>query len=395
MNFRSRFALLCSLFLILVVGCETVPLTGRSQLSLISDSELFSLSFKQHKAFLKENRPLRNSADAEMVKRVGRRIQGAVERYMEQQGQKQRLANYQWSFDLVEDDEINAFCMPGGKVVFLTGILEYTRDEEGVAAVMGHEIAHAIANHGGERMSQSLLVEVGAAVLEAATEDSKAGPLLGLAYGLGTQFGVMLPFSRLHESEADHMGLIFMAMAGYDPSKAVDFWKRMSQKGQSVPEFFSTHPSDETRIEEIRKLLPKALPIYAEHRQDHPSADVENQQEKPHFLKKRQEETARNRTEGQEKKAPALRKRPADSPSGDEEQEKPRPLKKRPADLSGDEADAERRPRLKKASPDIARDEDEATERGPRVVKKRAAKPSPEVSQEEDEEEDEEESEEE
>ncbi|MBF0177067.1 MAG: M48 family metallopeptidase [Magnetococcales bacterium] len=261
-----RFA--CSMILMLVAGCATVPITGRSQLSLISNSELFSLSFKEHKKFLKENEPLHDTSEALMVKQVGQRIQQAVEGYMEQQGMSEQLSGYVWSFDLVEDEDTNAFCLPGGKVVFLTGILEYTEDEDGVAVVMGHEIAHAIANHGGERMSQRMLVGVGAELLQAATEDdSETGALLGVAYGLGTQLGVMLPFSRLHESEADRLGLTFMAMAGYDPSKAVDFWQRMRDKkegeGESgLVEFLSTHPADETRIANIRQWLPEVMPIY-------------------------------------------------------------------------------------------------------------------------------------
>jgi predicted Zn-dependent protease len=177
-----------------------------------------------------------------------------------------RLEGYAWEFNLVEDEAVNAWCMPGGKVVVFTGILPVTRDATGLAVVMGHEIAHAVANHGNERMSQGLMVQMGGTALSKALEDKpeETRNLFLTSFGLGTQVGVLLPYSRLHENESDHLGLIFMAMAGYDPRSAVDFWERMAtqKSGGAPPEFLSTHPSDKTRIENIKSLLPEALRYY-------------------------------------------------------------------------------------------------------------------------------------
>ena len=200
-----------------------------------------------------------------MVKRVGRNIQQAVEQYFADKNMSGQLNGYAWEFNLVDSDEVNAWCMPGGKVVIYTGILPVTKDENGLAVVMGHEVAHAIAEHGNERMSQGLLVQLGGMGLQAALENEPAltQQLALAAFGLGSQVGVMLPFSRLHESEADQMGLIFMAMAGYHPNNAVEFWQRMAaQGGGEPPEFLSTHPSNQTRINDIKKLIPEAMQYY-------------------------------------------------------------------------------------------------------------------------------------
>lgn len=200
-----------------------------------------------------------------MVKRVGQRIQVAVEKYMADNNLRRQLEDYLWEFNLVESKEINAWCMPGGKVVVYTGILPITKDENGLAVVMGHEIAHAVAKHGNERMSQGLLTEMGGVALTVALRDKPAQTqqLFMTAFGVGAQVGVLLPFSRVQESEADHLGLIFMAMAGYDPHGAVTFWERMAQQGGAKPpEFLSTHPSDETRINKIKAELPEALQYY-------------------------------------------------------------------------------------------------------------------------------------
>lgn len=248
-----------------VYYCSTVPITGRSQLNLIPASEMNSLSFQQYNDFLKTNKLSTNKKDAEMVKRVGQRIQKAVETYFAQNNLSKELEGYNWEFNLVESPDVNAWCMPGGKVVVYTGILPITKDETGLAVVMGHEIAHAVAQHGAERMSQGLLQQLGGAALSVALKDEPETTrnLFGAAYGIGTEVGIMLPFSRTHESEADHLGLIFMSMAGYDPNAAVDFWTRMaSQSGSKPPEFLSTHPSDETRIADIKKELPEALKYY-------------------------------------------------------------------------------------------------------------------------------------
>lgn len=248
-----------------VYYCSTVPITGRSQLSLIPDSEMNAMSFSQYSEFIKTNKLSSNKTDVDIVKRVGVKIQHAVETYFAQKNLSKELAGYQWEFNVVESEEVNAWCMPGGKVVVYTGILPITKDETGLAVVMGHEIAHAIAKHGSERMSQGLLQQLGGVALSVALQDEPetTQAIFMTAYGVGTTVGVMLPFSRTHESEADHLGLIFMAMAGYDPNYAVDFWTRMAANSQGAPpEWLSTHPSNETRIANIKKLLPEALSYY-------------------------------------------------------------------------------------------------------------------------------------
>jgi len=261
-----------SSFMITVVAvvlfqtCSTVPLTGRSQLNMIPSSEMLTMSFQQYDQFLKEAKLSTNKVEVDRVKRVGANIQKAVEKYMSEHAISSRLRGYDWEFNLVEDDQVNAWCMPGGKVVVYTGILPVTQSEEGLAVVMGHEIAHAIAEHGNERMSQQLLQQVGAVGLMVAMKEEPAETQalwLGV-YGVGTTVGIMLPYSRTHESEADHLGLIFMAMAGYDPHAAPEFWKRMAagKQGGSPPEFLSTHPSDQTRINDITAWIPEAMKYY-------------------------------------------------------------------------------------------------------------------------------------
>jgi len=248
-----------------VYYCSTVPITGRSQLSLIPASEMNAMSFSQYSEFIKTNKLSSNKTDVDVVKRVGVRIQKAVETYFAQKNLSKELDGYQWEFNVVESEEVNAWCMPGGKVVVYTGILPVTKDETGLAVVMGHEIAHAIAQHGGERMSQGLLQQLGGVALSVAlaNEPQETQALFYTAYGIGTTIGVMLPFSRTHESEADRLGLVFMAMAGYDPNAAVDFWTRMAANSKGAPpEWLSTHPSNETRIADIKKLLPEALSYY-------------------------------------------------------------------------------------------------------------------------------------
>jgi predicted Zn-dependent protease len=200
-----------------------------------------------------------------MVKRVGSKIKAAVESYFSQNNLAGELAGYKWEFTLIEDSQVNAFCMPGGKVVVYTGILPVTKTETCLAVVLGHEIAHAVARHGDERMSQEMLSQMGSTALEQALskKSSETKALWMSAFGIGSQIGVLLPYSRLHESEADRLGLIFMAMAGYDPNEAIPFWQRMaaSAKGKTA-EFLSTHPSDATRISDIKKELPEALKYY-------------------------------------------------------------------------------------------------------------------------------------
>lgn len=243
--------------LAVLAGCQTVPVTGRSQLMLISEEQEIGLGRAAWKEFLKKAKISTDPKANELVQRVGARIAAITGKN-----------NYQWEFKVVADDKaINAFALPGGKVAVYTGILPVTRDEVGLAAVIGHEVAHAIARHGGERMSQGLLVQLGAVGLSAAVGrgDPQTVDKVNQAFGIGVGVGFILPFSRAHESEADHLGLIYMAKAGYDPREAIGFWQRMeaASKGKSrPPEFLSTHPSSQTRIEQIRAWLPEALSYY-------------------------------------------------------------------------------------------------------------------------------------
>lgn len=255
--------------ILMVYACSTVPLTGRSKLSIVDDSELQQQAALGYKQLLTDPKtkvvPL-TSTDAQRVKRVGQRIAAAVTQYMNQNGYGAQIQNYQWEYNLIQSPEINAWCMPGGKIAVYTGILPITQDDNGLATVMGHEIAHAIAQHSAERASQMTLAQVGGTALGAATggKSQATQQLVNQMYGIGGQL-TLLRFGRNQESEADKMGLSFMAMAGYDPKTAVGFWQRMSDasKGKSrQPEFLSTHPSDDTRIAQIQRELPNALKYY-------------------------------------------------------------------------------------------------------------------------------------
>ncbi|MGD1845891.1 MAG: M48 family metallopeptidase [Salibacteraceae bacterium] len=252
--------------ILLMSACGKVPITGRKQINLLPETTLMSMSVANYQEFLSTNKTLSSNANnqAQMVQRVGQRIASAVETYLKKHGQGKRVKDYKWEFNLVQDDAVNAWCMPGGKVVFYTGILPVTKDEEGLAVVMGHEIAHAIARHGNERMSQTLAVQAGGVGLGVAMSEKPelTQNLFMQAYGLGSNLG-MLAFSRSHESESDKMGLVFMALAGYNPEAAVGFWQRMAALGgQAPPEFLSTHPSHDTRIQNIREFLPEAKKYY-------------------------------------------------------------------------------------------------------------------------------------
>jgi len=252
---------------LLLSSCTQVDITGRKQLIMVPDSLMNSMSFQSYSQFLSENKLSTDTQKTQMVKRVGGRIQVAVEEYCAKNGTQDRLSGYKWEFNLIEDPSVNAWCMPGGKVVVYTGLLPVAQTDTGLAVVMGHEIAHAFAKHGSERMTQSLLTELGGVALSTAmnNQPEQTKSLFLQAYGTGTQIGILLPFSRVHESEADHLGLIFMAMAGYDPHEAVTFWQRMadSSKGQQKPpEFLSTHPAEETRIKNLEGLIPEAMNYY-------------------------------------------------------------------------------------------------------------------------------------
>lgn len=257
------FLLMGCLFL---SSCATVPISGRRQIDFIPSSMMLAMSFQQYDEFLKENKISQDRRQTELVNNVGRNIQKAVETYMANNNMSDRLNNYKWEFNLVESEEINAWCMSGGKVVVYTGILPITKDETGLAVVIGHEVAHAVARHGDERMSHILLTELGGLTLQAALKEKpqETQQLWSTAFGIGSQVGFLLPYSRLQESEADRLGLIFMAMAGYNPNKAIDFWGRMFQAHKSgrPPEFLSTHPTDEKRIQQIKSYIPEALTYY-------------------------------------------------------------------------------------------------------------------------------------
>jgi predicted Zn-dependent protease len=247
-----------------IYACSTVPLTGRKQLAMLPESELMAMSLTAYGDFLKQSRISVDNAESRMVKEVAGKISKAAEQYLIQNGLESRVADFQWEIHLIEDEAPNAWAMPGGKMVVYTGILPYTKTPEGLAVVIGHEIAHAVARHGNERMSQGLLIQTGGLALSLALSEKPQATqqLFMAAYGVGSTVGISLPFSRTHEYEADHLGLIFMAMAGYDPNAAVDFWERMPKGGARPPEYLSTHPSDQNRIANIQKLLPQAMKYY-------------------------------------------------------------------------------------------------------------------------------------
>jgi len=260
---NGLFTLLIAAFLF--QSCSLVPIIGRRQLSLVSDADMLSMSFVQYGQFLKENKLSTNTSQTNMVKGVGRRIQNAVATYFARNNLSQDLNGFAWEFNLIENKEVNAWCMPGGKVVVYSGILPVTQNETGLAVVVAHEIAHAVAKHSNERMSQALVAQLGGQRLAAALQQKsqQTQQIWMSVFGVGVQLGAVLPYNRLQESEADHLGLIFMAMAGYDPNGSVEFWQRMSHNaGAKPPEFLSTHPSDENRIQKIKSEIPEAMKYY-------------------------------------------------------------------------------------------------------------------------------------
>jgi predicted Zn-dependent protease len=260
-----KVAALCCV-LLMQTSCSRVAITGRKQFNIVPDTMMNSMSLQSYNEFLTSSKLSSDTQKTRMVKDVGARIQKAVEKYCAENNLSSRIRSYQWEFNLVEDPNVNAWCMPGGKVVVYTGLLPVAQNEAGLAVVMGHEIAHAIARHGSERMSQGLMVELGGMALSEALakQPAQTKELFMKSYGLGTEVGVLLPYSRLHENEADRMGLIFMAMAGFNPNEAVSFWERMSaaSKGPRPLELLSTHPADSTRINNIKKLIPEAMQYY-------------------------------------------------------------------------------------------------------------------------------------
>ena len=247
-------------------GCAQVPITGRRSLHLVPESELLTLSLQQYNEVLQKSKLSTDNQKVAMVRRVGNRVAKAAESFLAETGHKDLIKDFQWQFNLIEDDETaNAWVMPGGKAAVYTGILPFTQDETGLAVVLGHEVGHALANHGNERMSQELLANMGGMALSVAlsSQPQMTQELAMAAFGAGASIGVLLPYSRLQESEADHIGLILMARAGYDPREAVPFWQRMNKApGSRPPELLSTHPAPETRIADIQALIPEAMAYY-------------------------------------------------------------------------------------------------------------------------------------
>jgi predicted Zn-dependent protease len=252
----------------MLIACSKNALTGKKQFTLLPEAELQNMATQQYQQFLSSNKVVAtsNNRDAEMVKRVGNRIIKSVEDYYAQKGISNELAGFKWEVNLVEDKAVNAWCMPGGKIVVYTGILPITQNEAALAAVMGHEVSHALLRHGNQRMSQGLIQQLGGVALAVAVANKpqQTQELFMGAYGVGSTVGVMLPFSRNHELQADKYGLIWTAMAGYNPQEAIGLWERMEKasNGQKPPEFLSTHPSEGRRIEEIKKAMPEAMKYY-------------------------------------------------------------------------------------------------------------------------------------
>lgn len=262
--------LFTSLFVVLsfVIACTQNPLTKKSQLTLLPESELQAMGTQQYQQFLSTNRVVSasNNRDAAMVKRVGQRIARAVEDYYAQNGLTDKLKGFNWEYNLVDDKAVNAWCMPGGKIVVYTGLLPVTQNEAALAVVVGHEVSHALLQHGNTRMSQGLLQQLGGVALSVAVANKpvETQNLFMTAYGAGTTVGIMLPFSRNQELEADRFGLIWTAMAGYNPQEAIPLWERMERasQGQSPPEFLSTHPSEGRRINQLQRHMPEAMKYY-------------------------------------------------------------------------------------------------------------------------------------
>jgi predicted Zn-dependent protease len=252
-----------------MVACSRNAITGRSQLKLLPESQLQSMATQQYQEFLSTNKVVNSSSnrDAEMVNRVGRRISNAVTAYFASKGLSKSLEGYNWEYHLVQNNDANAWCMPGGKIVVYTGLLPYTQNEAALAVVLGHEVSHAVLQHGNERMSQQMGAELVGAGLQVALANRPVETQNAFltAFGLGSQVGLLLPYARKHEYEADHYGLIWAAMSGYNPQEAIPLWERMaaaSQNSQRPPEFLSTHPVEANRIQKIKEWMPEALSYY-------------------------------------------------------------------------------------------------------------------------------------
>lgn len=258
MKLKNIFTLLGSAALI--ISCAVNPFTGKKTMALVPNSQLFPTAFAQYDQFLTENKVIKGTADAAMVTRVGQKIAVAAERWLNANGYVGYLNDYKWEYNLVDDKTVNAWCMPGGKIVVYTGILPIAKGEAGLAAILGHEVAHALANHGQQRMSAAYVQQGVAIAGNIAIKDEQSRNAFNQYYGVGSEVGLMLPFSRSHETEADKIGLYLMAIAGYNPAEAAELWKRMSSQsgGEAPPELLSTHPSNESRIANLTALAPKA-----------------------------------------------------------------------------------------------------------------------------------------
>lgn len=259
---KKLYYLLIILFL---TSCGSVPFTGRRQLQLVSNDEVIALSLQQYQEFMRSAPVERGTEEAKMVERVGSRIAKAVETFYKSNGYESELANYAWEFNLVADKSVNAFAMPGGKVVVYSGLLPVTQTEEALAVVIGHEIAHVIAQHSNERISQQVALQYGGAIAGGLLGNSESARQIGsTVFGIGAQYGVMMPYARKQELESDEIGVIVMAIAGYDPRVAIPFWQRMAEASSSsqIPEVLSTHPADNRRIEKLNAIMPTALQYY-------------------------------------------------------------------------------------------------------------------------------------
>lgn len=262
----ARCLIIICTFVITVVlstGCGSVPLTGRKQVLLVSDKEVLEVGLTQYNQYIREAELASDSRSTALVKSVGSKLAQSTERYLKANGFESEIANLDWEFNLVRNNEVNAFCMPGGKIVVYEGLLSVAQTEAELATVIGHEIGHAVAKHSNERMSQQIMTQYGMAILsEALSQKSAAVQTVATSvFGLGAQVGIMLPYSRKHEYEADYMGIVFMEIAGYDSESALDFWTKMAAGSSNANDFLSTHPSDSKRIAEIKRRIPEAQAI--------------------------------------------------------------------------------------------------------------------------------------
>ncbi len=248
--------------ILLFLSCATNPFTGKKTLAIVPNSQILPAAFAQYNQVMQESKVVNGTSDAAMIKRVGQKIATAAERWLNSNGHQGYLKDYKWEYNLIDENVVNAWAMPGGKIAFYTGILPIAKTETGIAAIMGHEVVHAIANHGQQRMSAGQLQQIGAVATSVAVsgKNQQTQQIIGQAFGLGSQFGVMLPFSRSHETEADKIGLTLMAIAGYNPDEAANLWRRMKANsgGKAPPEFMSTHPSNDTRIANLTAWAPAA-----------------------------------------------------------------------------------------------------------------------------------------